>query len=177
VAPILCTQRKLLEQSPLILTTVVDIGARANLSGICAASLRPPALFQLDLRRLHTLAAVAPRLRRKGRSYLEETPRFAVKRPCCIGQITNSTDDKTRGRIRREIVINGPPYTPHDAPDKLLLALKAGAKGLEIQWAICKRDACLGHGSSTRPLTAEHCACQQKGPVDTKVSSHKAERN
>jgi len=72
-------------RSPLILTTSSTSATRANLPASARPSLRAAALFNSMLRRLHTRAGCAPRLRRKVGA-ISRRRHCCRKRPCCIGK-------------------------------------------------------------------------------------------
>jgi hypothetical protein len=83
---------------------------------------------------------------------------------------------KLDGELRRQIVIDGTPYTLTIAPDKLVLALKGRRKGLEIRWAdLVSGDAALATALNAS-LTANIAPARQEVPVAAKAKSRKAKK-
>ena len=89
---------------------------------------------------------------------------------------SDTIDMTTRleGPLRREIVLEGTPYTLTLTPDKFVLALKGRRKGLEIRWAdLVSGEAALATALNAS-LTANIAPARKDAPVATKAKGRKA---
>lgn len=83
---------------------------------------------------------------------------------------------KLDGELKREILIDGAPYTLTITTDKFVLALKGKRKGLEIQWAhLVSGEAALATALKAS-LTANIAPARADASVATKAKDRKAKR-
>ena len=77
---------------------------------------------------------------------------------------------KLEGELKRELLIDGTPYTLTVTPDKFVLALKGRRKGVEIMWAdVVSGDAALATALNAS-LTANIAPVAKAVPREAKAT-------
>ena len=77
---------------------------------------------------------------------------------------------KLEGELKRELLIDGTPYTLTVTPDKFVLALKGRRKGVEIMWAdVVSGDAALATALNAS-LTANIAPVAKAVPREAKAA-------